>query len=220
MLINVLIAQSGRTEHPDYFDYILPVDSPLPTDKGELLHIGSVALQVMFAGWGPMADLFYGVLVLLLENLETYQALTKEIREAFTSYDQITSSKKLMSLPYLHACIEETLRVLPSNLTGLPRISPGAIVNGKYIPKGVSTNFRIAYNLSTIHCAASPALYSNFSLFTSFILITDLCHFSDSCAILHLGFGATSGLLPRPAPLPATALAPCFPSVIRSGIRG
>lgn len=92
----------------------------------------------MFAGWGPMADLFYGILVLLLENPETYDLLTKEIRESFSSYEEIMPAKPLMSLPYLHAVIEETLRMLPSNNTGLPRISPGAVVDGQYIPQGVS----------------------------------------------------------------------------------
>jgi cytochrome P450 len=94
----------------------------------------------MFAGWGPMADLFYGVLVLLLENPETHKLLTREIRESFSSYGEIVPGKALMSLSYLHACIEESLRLLPSNNTGLPRISPGAVVDGRCIPKGVSMN--------------------------------------------------------------------------------
>lgn len=93
----------------------------------------------MFAGWGPMGDLFYGTLVLLLTNPETHRLLIKEIRESFSNYDDIVQGPTLMSLPYLHACIEETLRMLPSNNTGLPRISPGAMVDGQYIPKGVST---------------------------------------------------------------------------------
>jgi cytochrome P450 len=138
VLTIILIDQRGRTEHSDYFDYILPVDEPVPTSENELLHIGSVALQVMFAGWGPMADLFYGILVLLLENPEAHQTLSKEIRDTFSSYHDITSGKTLMSLPYLHACIEETLRLLPSNDTGLPRISPGAVIDGQYVSKGVS----------------------------------------------------------------------------------
>jgi cytochrome P450 len=37
----------------------------------------------------------------------------------------------------LHACLEESLRILPSNNMGLPRYSPGAMVDGQYIPKGV-----------------------------------------------------------------------------------
>lgn len=130
------INQKGETEHPDFFDYILPADNPAPKDNDEMLHVGSLALQVMFAGWGPMADLFYGVVVLLLEEPECYEILTAEVREHFSTYDDITSAA-LISLPYLHACLEESLRLLPSNNTGLPRISPGAQVDGDYIPKGV-----------------------------------------------------------------------------------
>lgn len=92
----------------------------------------------MFAGWGPMGDLFYGTLVLLLENPETHQLLTKEVRDTFSGYEDIIQVPKLTSLPYLHACIEETLRMLPSNNTGLPRTSPGTMVDGQHIPKGVS----------------------------------------------------------------------------------
>jgi hypothetical protein len=50
-----------------------------------------------------MADLFYGVLVLLLDSPATHQFLLTEIRENFSSYEGITPDKKLMALPYLHA---------------------------------------------------------------------------------------------------------------------
>jgi hypothetical protein len=133
------IDQRGNTEHADYFDYILPDDAPVPTDPDELLHIGSVALQVMFAGWGPMADLFYGTLVLLLEHPESAKVLTEEIRQSFSNYEDIVPGA-LAPLPFLHACVEETLRMLPNNNTGLPRISPGALVDGQFIPKGVSVS--------------------------------------------------------------------------------
>ncbi|KAL7619935.1 hypothetical protein AAE478_010482 [Parahypoxylon ruwenzoriense] len=129
------IDQRGSTEHEDYFDHILPADSPAPTDGRELLHICSVALQVMSAGWGPMGDLFYGTLALLLAEPDYYKVLVEEVRGRFEDYDAIMPAA-LGSIPYLHACIEETLRMLPSNNTGLPRISPGAMADGRYIPKG------------------------------------------------------------------------------------
>lgn len=133
------IEQRGRTEHSDFFDYILPADSPVPTTTPELLHIGSVSLQFMFASWGPMADLFYGTLALLVHDSGSYGHLVQEIRTQFTQYEDITSGR-IPSLPFLHACLEETLRLLPSNRTGLPRISPGAMVDGRYIAKRVSTS--------------------------------------------------------------------------------
>ncbi|KAI0015518.1 cytochrome P450 [Xylariomycetidae sp. FL0641] len=104
----------------------------------ELLRLGSVAFQLLFAGWGPMADLFYGVLALLTAGEgedECYRRLVAEVRGGFEAYGDITSAS-VAPLPFLHACLEETLRVLPSNLTGLPRISPGAVVDGRFVPKG------------------------------------------------------------------------------------
>lgn len=49
------------------------------------------------------------------------------------------SSEALQPLPYLHAVIEETLRLHTNGAFGLPRISPGATVDGHYIAKGVSS---------------------------------------------------------------------------------
>ena len=131
------IERRGNTEHVDLFDYVLPTDCPIPSDQRELVHIGALAQQMMFANYGPMSDWYYGTLVFLLEEPECLQYLAKEIRDRFEIYQDITASP-LASLPILHACLEESLRLLPSNNTGLPRISPGAIIDGHYVPKEVS----------------------------------------------------------------------------------
>lgn len=130
------IGLRGKTEHPDFFDHILPPDKPAPDSKRELTHLGSLGMQLTFASWGPMADWFYGTLLFLLDETESYDSLVKEIRGNFRSYDDIVPSA-LASLPFLHACLEEALRLLPGNNTGLPRYSPGAVIDGHFIPKGV-----------------------------------------------------------------------------------
>jgi hypothetical protein len=133
--IGLRIDKRGNTEHIDFFEFVLPADSPLPTDPREVTHLGSVAMQLMFAAFGPMTDWSYATLFFLLEEPEYYRLLAEEVRNAFKSYEDINSGV-LISLPYLYACLEESLRLLPGNNTGLPRISPGAVVDGKYIPKG------------------------------------------------------------------------------------
>ncbi|KAJ4407474.1 hypothetical protein N0V82_009915 [Gnomoniopsis sp. IMI 355080] len=147
------IESVGSTQHPDFFDYILPPGDPIRTANRELVHLGSLGLQMMFANWGPMADWFYGTLVYLLEEPVAYKHLVEEIRGEFDSYDSITSTT-VLSMPYLHACLEETLRLLPTNLTGLPRYSPGATVDGYYVPKNthVQTSiFTLARNPKYFH---------------------------------------------------------------------
>ncbi len=135
--------QRGSTEHIDFFEYILPADSLLPTDPREITHLGSVAVQVMFAEFGPLSEWFYATLFYLLQEPAYYKLLAEEIRDAFKSYDDITPDA-LTALPYLQACLEESLRMFPNNNTGLPRISPGAMVDGHYVPKGVSLTFYVS----------------------------------------------------------------------------
>lgn len=45
-------------------------------------------------------------------------------------------------LPYLNAVIHESLRIFPPVAVPLPRVSPGEMVDGYYIPKGVSSRTR------------------------------------------------------------------------------
>ena len=130
------IERRGHTEHVDLFDYVLPADHPLPSNLRELTHIGALAQQMMFANYIPMSDWYYGTLLFLLEEPEYLAFLSSEIRNSFKSYRDITSSA-LASLPFLHACLEESLRLLPGSNKGLPRLSPGALVDGHVIPKGV-----------------------------------------------------------------------------------
>ncbi|RAH75491.1 cytochrome P450 [Aspergillus aculeatinus CBS 121060] len=46
------------------------------------------------------------------------------------------TNEALQGLPWLHAVIEETLRLHTNGAFGLPRISPGDTVDGHYIPAG------------------------------------------------------------------------------------
>lgn len=147
------IERRGNTKHVDLFDYVLPADHPVPSDERELVHVGALAQQMMFANYGPMSDWYYGTLVFLLEEPECFQYLSKEIRDKFESYHDIKPSA-LTPLPFLHACLEESLRLLSSNNTGLPRLSPGAVIDGHYIPKGVSPPL----SFTCLTSAASPLI--------------------------------------------------------------
>lgn len=48
----------------------------------------------------------------------------------------LINSDSTQNLPYLFGVIEEGLRMFPPVPAGSPRVSPGAIVDGYYIPKG------------------------------------------------------------------------------------
>ncbi|KAH5750144.1 hypothetical protein HBI16_256510 [Parastagonospora nodorum] len=112
--------------------------------KGEM---ESNAFVLMVAGTETVATALSGLTYLLLKNPATMVRLTSEIRNAFQATEQITW-QGLQQLPYLSACIEETLRLYPPVPTGTARVvpRPGSTVCGSFIPGGVS-------GLSLFDCA-------------------------------------------------------------------
>lgn len=135
--VKARIERRGETQHLDYFEQLVPADKPSPEDKKEIYHLENVAGQLLLAGWQPLANQFYSLIFFVLKEPEAYAALVKEVRDTFTDYDLI-NSETTAGLKYLQACAYESLRLHQETVDGLPRVSPGALVDGTYIPKGVS----------------------------------------------------------------------------------
>lgn len=135
--VKARIERRGQTEHLDYFEQLVPAGKPCPEDKKDIYHLENVAGQLLLAGWQPLANQFYSLIFFVLREPDAYAALVKEVRDAFTSYDAI-STETTAGLKYLQACSYESLRLHQDTVDGLPRVSPGALVDGAYIPKGVS----------------------------------------------------------------------------------
>lgn len=135
--VKARLERRGKIDHLDYFEQLFPADKPLPEDKKYIYHLENVAGQLLLAGWQPLANQFYSMIFFVLKEPEAYEALVKEVRGAFTSYDAINSDTTA-GLEYLRACAQESLRLHQETTDGLPRVSPGAVVDGRYIPKGVS----------------------------------------------------------------------------------
>ncbi|KAI9641172.1 hypothetical protein NHQ30_010602 [Ciborinia camelliae] len=133
------IERRGKTEHLDYFDQLISSDAPAPKDKKQINHLEQIAGQMLVAGWEPMSNQFYSSIFFLLKEPNAYKSLVKEIRGEFKSYNEIIHDT-VANMKYLHACLQETFRIHQNTSDGLPRMSPGAIVDGNYIPRGVSTS--------------------------------------------------------------------------------
>lgn len=131
------IDRRGQTDHLDYFDQIVPTDKPAPKDKKQITHLEQIAGQLLVASWEPVSNQLYSVVSFLLQNPDAYSAVRTEVRAAFSAYSNITPDS-VANLRYLHACLQETFRLHHNTADGLPRMSPGAVVDGTYIPKGVS----------------------------------------------------------------------------------
>ena len=131
------IEMRDNLKHSDYFEQLLPANKPAPRTTKQIRHMLTVAGQLILGGYDPTSVAIYMMFYFILQSPEALEELKIEIRTSFSSYEEI-DAERLRTLPWLNACLQETLR-LSSAAThhSLPRISPGAMVDGKYIPEGV-----------------------------------------------------------------------------------
>ncbi|KAI9154961.1 Cytochrome P450 monooxygenase BOA3 [Paramyrothecium foliicola] len=133
------LASRGRTQHPDHFDELLGPDQPLPT-KRELEALEMSCQHLVIAGFEPLWTGFLCSIAFSLQNPDYYKRLVDEIRSSFARYEDITADA-VGPLKFLHATMMEELRVAVIAATGTPRISPGAMIDREYIPKGVNVQY-------------------------------------------------------------------------------
>ena len=88
------------------------------------------------AGSETTATTLSALTYFVMKHPHVYKKFKNEIRNHFSSYSEITSSK-VGQLPYFNAVINETMRLYPPVPFGPPRLSPGSNVDGQWIPKGV-----------------------------------------------------------------------------------
>lgn len=137
-----------KTTRPNIWTYITKnIDV-----EGEALapsELHSNGALFMLADTETTATEFSGLTYMLLKSPEKLQRLTKEVRDAFPTFEGMTIAK-LSQLEYLQTYIEEGLRMYPPVTGGLPRITPqgGAKICGHWVPNGVSKQNS---NISTHH---------------------------------------------------------------------
>ena len=123
----------------DVFHYLLNSKDPR-TGKGftteELL--ADTALLIA-AGSDGVTTAVGALFFYVLQNPRTLAILAQEIHNAFSSQEEI-KTPALNKLPYLHACIEESMRLSPPKPGSLPRlVLPGGTeIDGHYIPAGTT----------------------------------------------------------------------------------
>ncbi|CEL05033.1 hypothetical protein ASPCAL06155 [Aspergillus calidoustus] len=91
---------------------------------------------IMLAGFHTTSHAICAAIWLVLSHPEVHASLNSELRTAFKSADDV-SLDVLQKLPWLNAVITEALRIYPPVPLGGPRVSPGAYVDGVYVPAGV-----------------------------------------------------------------------------------
>ncbi|KAK8110749.1 uncharacterized protein PG998_007206 [Apiospora kogelbergensis] len=127
----------GTDTRRDLITYMLRANAEDKEGKGmshEEMLVNSRVL--LLAGGETTATTLSGFAFHITENPDKYRLLADEIRSAFSSADEITI-RGTSQLPYLCACIEESLRIYPPAADTPPRVSPaqrlGAITSRKTI---------------------------------------------------------------------------------------
>ncbi|KAI0154955.1 cytochrome P450 [Xylariaceae sp. FL1272] len=122
-------------QRKDFFSHLLRKgDSTVPYSE-----LKSQASVLILGGSETTATALSAAVYFLLQNPQTYRKLCNEIRTRFPHKSEITG-EAVAELKYLQAVIDEVLRIFPPVAFGLPRTSPGAMVDGNYIPAGVTVH--------------------------------------------------------------------------------
>ena len=131
---------SRKLDRPDIWNLVLSKEEEEGGLSLEEMH--SNASLFMGAGTETTATELSGTLYYLMKNPDKMAILVDEVRSAFPNEEDI-SMEKLAQLKYLHACLEEGLRIYPPVPIGLPRVPPkeGAMILGEYIPPNVRPRF-------------------------------------------------------------------------------
>ncbi|KAI1746168.1 cytochrome P450 [Xylaria scruposa] len=125
------VTRRDKLPHPDYFSLLVKDGHDAP-DRDFLV---AQANPLIVGGFDPDTNLFTSAVHFLLLNPDQLKKLQFEVRDRFASYGDIIGDA-VQDLPWVNAVIDESLRIHTNGASGLPRISPGATVDGHYIPKG------------------------------------------------------------------------------------
>lgn len=94
----------------------------------------SLAQAMVIAGADTVTTAMTTALYFLSTRPDCLAKLQAEVRAL--TYEQL-NGVELPHLRYLNAVIEESMRCFPPIAFGLPRVSPGEFVDGRFIPQGV-----------------------------------------------------------------------------------
>ncbi|KAM5357609.1 hypothetical protein ACJZ2D_016088 [Fusarium nematophilum] len=120
-------------DRADFFGHLLKNEATRPSEE----FLRTNASSLLIAGSETTATALVGMTYYLLERPECLSALQEEVRSAFKTHQEINESST-RDLRYVDAVIKEALRIFVPLPINVPRVSPGAFVDGRYIPAGYS----------------------------------------------------------------------------------
>jgi cytochrome P450 len=135
--------QAGRTKPADLLQALLDAEDPESKVPMTAREVQAESIAMLVGGSESTSSVISWVIHFLLLYPDHLQAVVAETRANFPADHTITFNEGKAKLPYLEACIYETLRCIPTASTSFPRVSDQPItLKGYYIPAGteIATN--------------------------------------------------------------------------------
>jgi len=133
----------------DLFYYLIDEEGVEPK-RPSMLTVQSDAPLAVVAGSDTVATTLTVLWYYFLRNPLIFNRLRDEVDAYFPSGEEPLDFTRMVNMPYLNACINEALRLLPPVMSGSPRyVNPGSggmMVGPYFIPEG-SQIFNHTYTL-------------------------------------------------------------------------
>lgn len=98
------------------------------------------SFSITIAGSEGTATALAGATFLLLRHPREYQRAVDDVRAAFSSESDMTSSTVSASVPFIEAVFQEAMRLYPPVSITMPRRVPegGETIDGRFVPAGTT----------------------------------------------------------------------------------
>jgi cytochrome P450 len=133
------VKSSGCLPRQDFFHYLLQKPEIEAGSEDVEVDLEAESRLLTIAGSDTSSTALAACFFYLVRNEVSLNKLTSDIRATFSSIDEIRhASLSPSSLPYLRACLDETMRLAPPVPAHIPRevLSSGAVIDGRFYPAG------------------------------------------------------------------------------------
>ncbi|XP_053969910.1 cytochrome P450 CYP12A2-like [Anastrepha ludens] len=121
-----------RTENEkNAFEKLLDIDQKIAT---------ATAMDLLVAGVNTTSSTVSGILLCLAKNPEKQEKLRAEVDRVLPQKDGDFTADALENIPYLRACIKESMRVYPLSVGIVRAIQNDVVLSGYRVPKGTMVN--------------------------------------------------------------------------------
>jgi cytochrome P450 len=132
---------AGEKGLDDFFQVLMEdkAGNPNGLEWGEIVAEISI---MMNAGSDTTAIAMNNVMYQLLKHPDKMKKLQEEVDAVMEDGERVAAYEKVRHLPYLRACLDESLRLLPPSTFGLPRRTPaeGCPIAGTFVPGSTSVS--------------------------------------------------------------------------------